>query len=459
MITLLTLLLLLMLVAPVLLGRDKRLFHCLNLYCFLNVLLIVPGILVISSDPELLHPDIYMSVPPNIAGLAWTIAMIALLNLMVFVGYFWSARHSTGVALTPPSVLRPFESNFSIALLMALSFAVFLQKLSLFGGFSAIFDTVQNRVGLQAGLGPLNFLARAAAMLATIIATRRAVALRSVKALGVLGIMTLVSAVMFSLFGGRKDSIQLAVTVLVVFSLYRAEFMRLRPRTLLILASAYVVVLVYFMAILLYRNGIGSELSLESLIEQITQSFEDYQRFLLSLSYFDTYFFITNFFDSTNYYHGSTFFDLVTAFLPSGLIPDKPPVDDGMFVRAATLGYLLQPGTPGSLLTHNSFPPETLGVAYMNGGPWLVGFFGVLQGAVLGKAQNLVQRYPNSPFVIAFYVNVFLNFEISNLRIVQLLALSGCTVVLLGALRALALFIGSPSLSSIPPARPRLSRV
>jgi hypothetical protein len=89
------------------------------------------------------------------------------------------------------------------------------------------------------------------------------------------------------------------------------------------------------------------------------------------------------------------------------------------------------------MITHNSFPPETLGTAYMNGGPWLVAPFGLLLGAIFAKGSGLIARHPNSPFVIAIYLNLFLNFEISNLRIAQLVAQAAFTLLLIGALRLL----------------------
>lgn len=447
MLGILTGILLLVLLAPILLGRDKRLFHGLNLYCFLNAVLIVPGVVVLIANPDLLNPDIHFAVPPQAPAIAWTIAMIVLLNLMVYAGYYWATRGRIAgkATLVRPVALHGYESNLAIALLMGLAFAVFLQKLSVFGGLAGVLSSVQNRVALQAGLGPINFLASAATILATVIATRRAAAERNAIAYGVLLVVALAAAVMFSMFGGRKDSIQLAVMILVVLSLYSADFLRFRPRTVIMVAGAYGLALLYFISILVYRSGLGTDLSLGNFVDQMALSFDGYQDFLLSLSYFDTYFFITNFFDASNFYHGATFGDLLTAFVPSGLMPDKPPVDDGMFVRAATLGYILQPGTPGYLIEHNSFPPETLGAAYMNGGAFLVGVFGLLLGAILGRVQKLIQRLPNSPFVVALYLNVFINFEISNLRIVQLIALSGFTLLLIAVLRGLTLVTGRPA--------------
>lgn len=442
MLALLAGLLLMVMIAPMLLGRDKRLFHGLNLYCFLNALLIIPGIIVVASSPELLNPDIYFAVRPTTGAIAWTMLMLGLLNLMVFAGYYLVVgREGREQATAGALRLQPYESNLAISLLMGLAFAIFLQKLSLFGGLAGIAGTVQNRVALQTGLGPVNFLASAATILATIIAVRRSIAEPSTTGHLVLLAVALASTVMFSLFGGRKDSIQLAVMILAIISIYRPGFLNLNLRTLLALAAAYLAALLYFVAMLIYRSKLGGELSMGGFMDQLASSFDSYQEFLISLSYADTYFFITNFFDGSTSYHGATFLDLLTAFVPSGLMPDKPAVDDGMFVRAATLGYLLQPGTPAYLINHNSFPPETLGAAYMNGGPWLVAPFGLVLGAVLGKARQLIGRYPASPFVIALYLNIFLNFEISNLRITQLIAQSGFILLLIIALRCLVLLV------------------
>lgn len=445
MLVLLAGLLLLVMVAPILIGRDKRLFYGLNLYCFLNAILIIPGILVVAGSPELLNPDIYFAVRPTTGAIAWTMLMLGLLNVMVFAGFCLVVRREGGERAAAGALrLQPYETNLAIALLMSLAFAIFLQKLSLFGGLAGIASTVQNRVALQTGLGPVNFLASAATILATIIAVRRTIAEPSATGHAVLVVVALASMVMFSLFGGRKDSIQLAVMILAIISIYRPGFLNFNLRTLVAVAAAYLAALLYFVTILVYRSGLGGDLSMGGFIDQLASSFDSYQEFLISLSYADTYFFVTNFFDASTSYNGATFHDLLTAFVPSGLMPDKPAVDDGMFVRAATLGYLLQPGTPAYLVNHNSFPPETLGTAYMNGGAWLVAPFGLLLGAVLGKAQQLIGRFPASPFVIAVYLNIFLNFEISNLRITQLIAQSGFVLLLIVALRGLALLVARP---------------
>jgi hypothetical protein len=302
---------------------------------------------------------------------------------------------------------------------------------------------VQNRVALQAGMGPVNFLGNAAAVLATIIAVRRALAGSSPAAYLVLAGVALAAMAMFSLFGGRKDSIQLAVMILAVVSIYRPDFMTFNLRTLAVVAAAYLAGMLYFVTILVYRNGVGDP-SMGGFVDQLALSLDSYQEFLISLSYADTYLFVTNFFDAQTWYHGTTFLDLPTAFVPSGLMPDKPPVDDGMFVRAATLGYLLQPGTPAYLVNHNSFPPETLGAAYMNGGPWLVAPFGLLLGAALGLTQRMIARFPGSPWAIVIYLNMFLNFEISNLRITQLIAQCGFALLLIALLRGFALVMARP---------------
>ena len=438
MIGVLAFLLLVVLLAPLLFGREKRMLLGINIYCTINAILIVPGLLALHARPEALHADIYMSVPTDVPAFAWTIAMIALLNVGVYTAYFAVGRRKIPAATAAPIDLLPYETTFAVGLLVMLSFAIFLQKLAAFGGLSAMSDTVQDRVALQAGFGPANFLASAAAVLAMIIAVRRALVLRTPAGFAVLAAVALICAAMFSLFGGRKESIQLAAMTLAVISLYSPRFMRLGLKTLLALAGAYAVMFLYFVAIFIYRNWSGGDLSVAALADRVVEAFDGYQQFLILLSYSDTYLFVTNFFDQANYYLGSTFADLFTAFVPSGLMPDKPPVDDGVFVRAATAGYLLEPGTPAHLITHNSFPPETLGTAYMNGGPWLVAPFGLLLGAVFGKTSQLIARHPNSPMAIALYLSVFLNFEISNLRITQLIAQMAFTAALIGVLRLLS---------------------
>ncbi len=154
---------------------------------------------------------------------------------------------------------------------------------------------------------------------------------------------------------------------------------------------------------------------------------DSFSYIFISVSYLDTYVFVVEFFNINNFYYGATFKDLLYAFVPSAYLPLKPPVDDGLYIRAAALGGYLEPGTPAVTLRGlASWPGETFGTAYMNGGIPMVVIFGFIQGAAFSAAYLFFQKNPSSTFRLVLMMSIFINFKVSNLRIANLIALIVC---------------------------------
>jgi hypothetical protein len=102
------------------------------------------------------------------------------------------------------------------------------------------------------------------------------------------------------------------------------------------------------------------------------------------------------------------------------IVKDKPAVDDGMYLRADTIGQRVDVGGPASQFFNNSWPPETYGSAMMNFGPLSLPIFGALLGILLGLSLKFLILSRGSDFALLLTTHLFLNFEISNLRIVNL---------------------------------------
>ncbi|MGQ7112601.1 hypothetical protein ACUOFC_34980, partial [Escherichia sp. TWPC-MK] len=65
-----------------------------------------------------------------------------------------------------------------------------------------------------------------------------------------------------------------------------------------------------------------------------------------------------------NVWLGKSYLDLFKAPLPRSIYPEKPPVDDGMYIRTIAEGYNVTPSRPVQELYASSWPPETLGSMY-----------------------------------------------------------------------------------------------
>lgn len=131
--------------------------------------------------------------------------------------------------------------------------------------------------------------------------------------------------------------------------------------------------------------------------------------------------FIYKNFDSSNYWYGRNYLNIFTSFIPSSLYPNKPPVDDGMYLSNLILGYKINPSMGrDDLVFQSSIPFSTQGCLYIN-----FGIFGVIIGEfIIGFVYGLIYEYTvsrRSPFVAYIYFIVIYVLELSTLSIIQAL--------------------------------------
>src|SRR5690606_26344605 len=85
-----------------------------------------------------------------------------------------------------------------------------------------------------------------------------------------------------------------------------------------------------------------------------------------SVSYIDHYLLVMEHFSVDNLWWGKSFIDILYASIPRKIFPDKPPVDDGVYLRSIAEGMDVTPPTPYKDMYQSSWPPETIGTMYMN---------------------------------------------------------------------------------------------
>jgi hypothetical protein len=418
---------------PWLVESSKQIFVPIKVWSGLQVLLIAPGALLAAHDPQLIHHDVRTLNADGVpAALISTFLVFSILNAVIIVTYYCTNTFVNGLYAGKSDRqinLQP-EDRSIIYILFSLASLGFLFKLQSVGGFSYILENVNLRVSLQRGLGPLNYFVDTFLLLACVIAAKRHALTRNTTDFWVLTTIFVFSVIFASLFGGRKFAIHLFIYCLIVYSVYRVDFLKFKPNSIISISFSYFVVIVYFFLVLIYRKVSNFDEFIRDLPTLMQESVNSFSYIFISISYLDTYIFVVEFFNSNNFYYGSTFKDLLYAFVPSAYFPLKPPVDDGLYIRAAALGGYLEPGTPAITLRGlASWPGETFGTAYMNGGLPMVLIFGVIQGAAFSAAYLFFQKNPNSTFRLVFMMSIFINFKISNLRISNLVALIVCLVV------------------------------
>jgi hypothetical protein len=423
--------------------KNNQIFNPMRIRSGLQVVMISPAAIILMLNPDMFVPEVltFIAGREDLA-ISRALLMLALSNACVYASYYAVAgKLWRREAIATGAVrLTPLDSHLSMALLFVIGMSAYAYKIQQVGGFSFLVNNIAERTSLQAGLGPLNYLMDAAFTMLAIVAARRHAILGGFDRLIFVILIFLVVAVAETAFGGRKGTLQLAITLMFVYAICNPKYMKASINKLPILLLIVSVVLVYFFSVLAYRISPTFDEFVRTIPDLGASAMESLSESLISLSYLDTYVFVADFFNPDNYYLGSTFLDLRTSFFPSALFPDKPPVDDGFYVRIATLGGWLEPGTPAhSLRGIASWPPETMGAAYMNGGPLLVVISGLILGLLLAKGNQWALERPNSLLAILVVTTLSLDFELSNLRVVTFVSLVGACFILEALLKFLGL--------------------
>lgn len=220
---------------------------------------------------------------------------------------------------------------------------------------------------------------------------------------------------MMSVFGGRKDPLYFLLTSAIVwnFSVNRIKIINYKVLILIIPLS------IYFICVPLFRTPGKFEYYKDNpdvLVENIIESSNNIVK---QTSYVDHYLLIINYFKDNLPWMGVTYLDLLKAPIPSTIIDNKPPVDDGVYVRTIAEGIDVKPNTPFKELYQSSWPPETLGIAYMNYKIIGVIIFMIILGFIYGKVYLYMKQSNYNLFYIYLYSVIITGFHLSNLRIVQ----------------------------------------
>jgi oligosaccharide repeat unit polymerase len=241
---------------------------------------------------------------------------------------------------------------------------------------------------------------------------------RSLLKLSLIFVLVLATATILSTLGGRKGTMVLLLMIIPTWHYGVRRIRRITWQAVLFAA----LITPYFVAVPILRSSGAVEHYQNSPDELWPDIIANLRTVVSDLSYVDTYLFITNYFTLENIWMGQSYLDLLLAPIPSTIYPDKPPIDDGMYVNALARGLDVTPGTAYRELqssSWSSWPPETMGAMYMN--YWLpgvvVGMY--LLGALYQTAYRYLRLCNYSLFSIYVYTHLLLNFHWSNLRIVQ----------------------------------------
>ena len=284
------------------------------------------------------------------------------------------------------------------------------------GGLAFLLSNLEIRTSIQAGNNYFVALTALLPVAVAILIYSNRFGSSQMRSIAVVCLVVVSTGILLTL-GGRKPAIALFATVLFVKHYGVSRMRRLKPLHLLLVAA----IGVFFVLNPVLREPGGLERAVADPSSIVASAAGNAGAIVADISPVPIYIFVTSEFGPSNIWLGESYLDLAYAPVPSGIFPEKPPVDDGVYIRSIVAGIEAEPGSPFSELFPSSLPPETLGASYMNF--WLPGVIAgmYILGVLRTAAFTYMRSSGESLLSILIYSHVVLSFELSNLRIVQFL--------------------------------------
>ncbi len=408
------------LLIPFFLNR-KQFITPLKIYSFFTILTTIPYLLNLSFDTSIMHYSVhqYLGVHGIQSATFYYIFIQVIGSLSLFLGYFAISSPQQRQIISIDQVNEKYaEKTLLFFSLIAFMIAIlsFYFKLQSVGGLLHLLGNIGLRSTLSAGTGYISFLFTMMIYLSIFLYMYSFKYKQSKKKVFFFVFLFVTAFAMFTIFGGRKPFIHLVIISLLLWNYAIKKIERVSAKHVFFALS----LLFYFVSVLMLREDGAIEAYSKEPTLFLTDFILNLGGFLNNLSFVDTYIFITDYFKYENFWFGSIYFDLAQAPIPSSIFPDKPPVDEGVYIRSLLYGINAVPPMPFYKLYPSSFPPETLGNGYANFGIMGVVVWMFILGMIYKIFYNKVKRRPSlfNIFMLAF---VLMNFHLSNLRIVQFL--------------------------------------
>lgn len=310
--------------------------------------------------------------------------------------------------------------NYLAIAIASVGIAIFAFNVVAQGGVEAFLDNFHLRLGIRKesqvfqvpGLTFFLFALSVYILLQNYAEKRSALTLLAVVLICLAGVLAGAQT------GGRKDSVLLIIGC-VVFTMKLFPNFRLSiPSIVALLAS--IVVFVNLVSALRKPDGMESLTRMNS-SEFLEETLFQVVPIVESISYCPHYMFIISYFDKQEFWGTGIFESGVLSAVPRFLYPEKPPLDEGVYIRSLLEGWRGRPPESYSLLYPSSMPSETLGNGYSAGGFFVTLLFFVGKALLVGLFWRLSKSLFREPVLTLALFFMLYQLEVSPYRTVQVL--------------------------------------
>lgn len=402
-------------------NKKKGFFAPKNTYTFLYIIKIVISVITFSNPDNITEENDYLREAMLNDDSFFNFCILQSIGyILVLYGINYFEKHIVVPRRKTDTIIgnKVSESYLfwgtSFFIIGALGFILIMNKV---GGIWYFFSNLQLRRYLVSDLDfesmMLSFVNKGPLLL--IFAKKY-----TGKKISFFDVMLVVAAGIMSGLGGRKALIMLSIECVFI---YHFAIQKIRFRVFL--KPSYIVASIVLFLFFSTYSKFRREGAMDDFLENpVGFYFENSEGGIMSSlseeSYVPFYVLIINHFTNHEYWYGASFHGLATAIIPSSFYPQKPPVDDGMYLYSIAQGRSdVHPVMPTKSLNGTSWPLETFGSMYAN-----FGFVGVLGGMlILGLVIGWFYKkmiLENFSFLwLTMYIEVIFTFELSTLRIFQ----------------------------------------
>lgn len=380
-----------------------------------SILIGAPGSLLLGLDPSSVYMTIERtntSVDPYVVLGLTGVYSIALYTAQFF-GAFSRHAETTGrriglrIDRTSHFAVTPNygdSARFGAALTM-LGIVGWLYMLGRIGGLAQLWSDIQQRTRVTSGLAYITSSYSVSLLLGlTLILHYATRASRHVPLRRRILVVALVLTISFALvsLGGRGGLVIVALTVVLSLNYWHRAIRPFAPRIVAVVLALLVLIVLLGLP-RLPDIEIGDFISdTNRVISTASDQFNNSLAFRLTETERNAT--MVAYFSKHDVWLGKGYFSLITAPVPRNVRPEKPPVDDGIYLYNMSLGTEVEPNQNLSNYRWNSWPVGNW-AGFMNWHlPGLV-FLGFLSGYLARLVYGAMVGSMFNPYLLFLYVN------------------------------------------------------
>lgn len=243
-------------------------------------------------------------------------------------------------------------------------------------------------------------------------------------------ICLIITLVCLVVFGARHPALTLVLQVLMVYHFLRKKF------TLSVIFKPYFIgivgIIVMFMVMMPMLRAESENNLVSNPVEWAKSASDNIMSITKEFSYLSGDMFVFDYFHDHDNWYGASYANILVQWIPRSLYPNKPPMDDGMYLYNMMRGQKVTPHMPTSELNYDTSVPYTMeGALYSNYG--LIGIIigSILIGLLYQHTYRILKDTHYSIFMILVYQEVIFVFVPSVLHATSTLITCGIYYLIL----------------------------